>query len=123
MRFDLKRPCKDCPFRSDRPGYLTRGRASEIVRHLMPDQPGRGGSFTCHKTTVPLDDDDDTGEMTDGPNAQHCAGALIMLEKVDRLGFNQSLRLAMRLGMFNPDGLDMASPVHTPEDFIKAQPR
>lgn len=46
MKFDLKRPCKDCPFRSDIPGYLTKARAREIIDGITRGQ----ATFSCHKT-------------------------------------------------------------------------
>lgn len=122
MKFDLKTPCKDCPFRSDRPGYLRKARAREISTALDPRHLGGGSTFTCHKTTVPADDDDEDGGMVDGPNAQHCAGALIMLEKSGRLDHNQTLRIMARLGAFDPAALDLDAPVHaSAEDWIAAQ--
>lgn len=124
MKFDLRRPCKECPFRNDRPGYLTRERARQIAHALDPGRPDLGGSFTCHKTTVPADDEDEDGDMMDGPNAQHCAGALIMLEKSGRTDHNQILRIMGRLGAYDPDKLDLDAPIHeSAEAFIKAQPR
>lgn len=120
MNYDLKKPCAECPFRNDRPGYLTKARAREIANGLDPKRLGAGGSFGCHKTTVP--DPDDDGERTSGPKTQHCAGALIMLEKMGRLDHNQSARFAMRFGQLNPDLLEMDSPVHaTTAAFIGAQ--
>ena len=79
----------------------------------MEQTLGQGqGYFTCHETTVESGDDD--GEMVDGPNAQHCAGALIMLEKMGTP--TQLMRIFER---FNRDGkgyashrLDMDAPVY-----------
>jgi len=124
LKFDLRRPCGNCPFRHDIRPFLTVARATEIVEALAPARPGGGQTFTCHKTTVNADDDDEDGggRRVDGPNAQHCAGALIMLEKAELLMDNQMLRIAMRLGLFDPTILDLNSPVFgDPEDFIDAQ--
>ena len=75
-------------------------------------------TFTCHETTVP--DESDEGEMKDGPNAQHCGGALIILEKLERP--NQMMRIAERLGFYDRRKLDMHAPVFDSiEDFIDAQ--
>lgn len=120
---DMTRPCPKCPFRSDIPGYLRRSRVREIQHHLT-----RGdGRFTCHETTVP-DDDSDSGEMYDGPNAKHCAGAMILLHKTG--DYNQMMRIAARLlttqpaDPDNPLGLDLDAPVYESfADMIKAQPR
>ena len=47
--FKLKAPCKDCPFRKDKPhqkGWLGSGRAKEIYENLAEQD----GFFSCHKT-------------------------------------------------------------------------
>lgn len=121
LSYALTTPCKDCPFRTDVRPYLTAARASEIVDSLVPSRLGGGSTFTCHKTTVPSDDEDSM-ERVDGPNAQHCAGALIMLEKAELLDHNQMARISMRLGLLNPDKLNMDAPVFEhPDDFVDAQ--
>ena len=74
----------------------------EIIDALMRD-----ATFTCHETTVGSEDDD--SEMVDGPNAQHCAGALIFLEHQDAP--NQLMRIAERLGSYDRTKLDMDAPV------------
>lgn len=123
MRYDLKTPCKNCPFRTDIPAFLTKGRAKEIASSLSPPRSDQGGTFPCHKTTVP-DDESDDGEMRVLPKSQHCAGALIMLAKSGRLHLNQTLLIMHRLGAFSPAALDLAAPVHqSAQAFIKAQPR
>jgi hypothetical protein len=43
--FALKRPCGNCPFRTDRVPFLSRDRAQEIADSLLD-----GASFHCHKT-------------------------------------------------------------------------
>lgn len=109
MKMTLKTPCKRCPFRTDIPGYLTGERMEEIINALLSDS-----TFTCHETTVEVEDDDgdDSGEMADGPNAQHCAGALIFLEHQQRP--NQLMRIYERLGGYDHTKLKMDAPV--PED-------
>jgi hypothetical protein len=52
-----------------------------------------GATFTCHKT-VDYDDQSVTGDE------QHCVGALIFAEKQGR--FTNIIRIAGRLGLFNP---------------------
>lgn len=109
MKFDLCRPCPNCPFRSDIPGYLTRARAMEIAMALLSD-----ASFSCHKTNT---FDDETGEACEA-NASHCAGALIFLEHQDRP--NQMMRWMERIDMYDRRKLDMDSPVFDcAGDFIK----
>jgi hypothetical protein len=91
MRFNMTKPCKDCPFRvgSSTNMTLAEGRIEEIVDDLRRDM-----SFTCHKTL-------------DMPNMEqeHCAGALIFLEKEDNP--NQIMRFAERIGLYDRHKLKM----------------
>jgi hypothetical protein len=98
--FRMTRPCDSCPFRTDVGGYLTRGRAREIATALLSDQ-----TFHCHKT-VDYSADEGEGDTTD---SQHCAGAMILLEKVDRP--NQMMRICERLGVYDRRRMDMDAPV------------
>ena len=77
MRYDLKRPCKHCPFRSDetRITFACRERADDIQEHAY-----RRG-FPCHESAVHVEAEDDPigdGGFVPGPNTQHCAGFIIM---------------------------------------------
>lgn len=119
MRLTMKTPCPSCPFRTDTPPFLHPGRAKEIMGFLLADH-----TFQCHKT-VDYDKVSDEGEV-DGAtaarevNAQHCAGALILLEKLGKP--NQLMRIAERIGHYHPLRLDMKAPVFdTAEEFIRAQ--
>lgn len=99
MKFELTRPCTQCPFRSDRPGFLRPARVHEIFRKITESQQ----SFTCHKTlSLSLREH------------QHCAGALILLEALEQP--NQAMRIAERLGLYDRQRLDMDSPVFTDVD-------
>lgn len=91
MRFDLKKPCKDCPFikGSCTNTTLAEGRLEGIVDDIRNDM-----SFTCHKT---LDNE--------SSKQQHCAGAMVFLEKENRP--NQMMRIAERVGMYDHTKLDM----------------
>lgn len=105
MNFNLKKPCADCPFRTDKPhqkGWLGRERAQEIADAITQ----LDGTFTCHKTLQQ-------------PQAlqQHCAGAMIMLEHLEQP--NQMMRIAERLGLYDHTQLNMTAPTHsTVEDFV-----
>ena len=110
MKFDLTRPCKDCPFRSDIPGYLTKARAREIIEAITRQQ----ATFTCHKTNKFED-----GETIETRDSQHCAGALIFLERLDRP--NQMMRWMERIGVYDRTKLDMDAPVHTANSMVAAQ--
>lgn len=96
VQFDLKRPCKDCPFRRDVPGYLRPGRMEEILASL--DR----GTFPCHKTT---------GADGRPEFAEHsvCAGSLVFLQKSGTDSF--IVRLAQGLKLYDPSGMDLESPV------------
>ena len=113
MDFSMREPCDKCPFRKDRPAYLRAERAKEICRTLLS-----GSTFTCHQTTVPDEEDE---EMTDGPNAQHCAGALIFLEKQNAP--NQLMRIAERIGKYHPKRLRAKGTVFaSTRAMVEAQP-
>lgn len=108
--YRLIRPCARCPFRTDIPAYLHPERVEEIEQGLVR------GEFPCHETTGAEDED---GDRQHGDNETHCAGALILLEKLDRP--SQMMRIAERLGLYNRTKLDMASPVYdTFEEMYQA---
>ena len=98
IRYSQRAPCQDCPFRLDVPPYLRPGRAAEIVRLIYDSRP-----FVCHEN-----------------HAQHCAGALIMLEHAEV--YTLLLVIARQLGAYDPALLHMDAPVATsPEAFIAHQ--
>lgn len=113
MKFDLIRPCKMCPFRTDcLEGWLGAPRAQEIVTGITVEDK----HFACHETT---NLDDETGEAIPHRGDQHCAGALIFAINAD-LNFNQLTRVAERTQQFDHRKLDMKAPVFTsPEDFVR----
>lgn len=106
MSYKLTRPCAKCPFRTDIQPYLTAARVSEIEQSL------ERGEFSCHET---LEEDcwhdDDEGNETYSPSGEeeHCAGALILLEKLGRP--SQMMRISERLRMYDRRRLDMNAPV------------
>jgi hypothetical protein len=108
--FALKTPCDECPFRTDITFYLNPDRKQEIADALLGDQ-----TFACHKTVI---HDEDDGEAVCGnPGERHCAGAAIMLEKIDRP--NQLMRIGERIGMYDRTAIDMQAPVFdTFDDWI-----
>jgi hypothetical protein len=103
-RYGLTSPCSNCPFRSDVPPYLRKARVTEIERSLEQSE------FLCHKTVQ--HHEDEHGEVWDADTSQsaHCAGALILLEKLGRP--SQMMRIAERLGMYDASKLDMSAPVY-----------
>lgn len=85
-----------------RKGLLSKIRAIEIINALTE----KNETFVCHKTI-------------DYKEIQHCAGALVLLEKINKP--NQLMRVMERVGEYNRFELDMDSNVFdTPDDFIKS---
>ena len=76
VNFNLKRPCANCPFRTDIRPFLRRDQAQQIADSLLDQQQ----TFACHKTVDYSEDP--AGRVPD--DAQHCAGALIMLEHMEQ---------------------------------------
>lgn len=111
---DLRAPCPNCPFRTDVRPYLNPARAIEIVESITD----RDQSFACHKHTM-------FGETPDGESVainhrddQHCAGAMILLERMDQP--NQWMRIAERLGFYDRTRLKMDAPVYEDGDAMIA---
>ena len=100
--FRLQKVRADCPFRRDVPFHgLDTERVEEIAESLRA-----GASFHCHKT---LDYDADGDPVVE--SSQVCAGALATMEKGREP--NQSMRVAERLGLYDPEEFDWESqPVH-----------
>lgn len=112
---DLTRPCGSCPFRTDKPFYLGSQRRGEIARDLS-----YGLSFLCHKTVHygEQDWDEEEDRYKAKGDEDHCAGAMIVLQKEDKP--NQAMQVMERLGFFDPSKLVMDSPVFDSlEDFIE----
>jgi hypothetical protein len=108
MKFTLTRPCDQCPFRTDIGTYLTSTRAEEICDSLLNEQT----SFPCHKTIHY--DVAGVGHLLDG--TQHCAGAMIMLEKMEAP--HQLLRIMYRIRAYDPTLLHMDSPVYESDEAM-----
>lgn len=119
MKFDLKTPCKNCPFRTDATAirFSCRERAEEI------EESAYRNGFPCHLSAV-IDEDDDDDEDAGyeaGENTQHCAGYIIMALN-ETLGspwpgINNDEELYERLAMQT----DMDAPVfESSEAFLKA---
>lgn len=97
MKYDLVTPCNLCPFRNDE---------GRLYVHVSVLRGMASGPFCCHKTGVV---NDETSEIEPTEKSQHCAGALIMMEKMKTP--NQMMRIAERLGMYDRRKLDMTAPV------------
>ena len=99
--YRLIRPCAHCPFRTDVTAYLHPERVLEIERSLIRSE------FPCHETTG---SEDENGNRRAGEDEAHCAGALILLEKLERP--SQMMRIAERIGMYDRKKLDLSAPVY-----------
>jgi hypothetical protein len=95
--YAMTAPCESCPFRREGGIRLTAGRIREIGGMMLDSQ---GGTFHCHKTT---EHDDDNDEYIPTGNEIECAGALIFAEKNGNQ--TQMMRIAGRLGLYNPDSM------------------
>ena len=94
MHFNMTKPCNNCPFRKDGFIPLHPGRAEDIANVMLHE----GGTFTCHKTARSLN------ARRAGVQETHCAGALLFVEKNGGgPEQNNMLRIAYRLGLYNPD--------------------
>jgi hypothetical protein len=112
MSYCRTTPCADCPFRTDIPAYLSKARVREIEHSLERSE------FHCHKTT----EHDDDGEVAASGKELHCAGALILKEKLGES--SQMVRIAERMGMYDASKLDMDAPVFDSfTEMAAAQPR
>lgn len=111
MNYTLTTPCKNCPFLRTE-NYLTKGRVRELKQELLYNQ----GTFSCHKTNGY----DNDGDAIETDKSQHCAGAMILLEKLGKP--NQMMRISERLGMYDMRKLNMKANVFdTFEEMMKAQ--
>lgn len=105
MRFDLRSPCSDCPFRTDAP--MHEGIIAELPSKLDSLQEGIL-AHTCHQTDPRADCRADKRAPAGSP-VQHCAGALIFAENV---GLPQLPAIAAEAkGIYNPKRLNMSAPV------------
>lgn len=116
MKFDLTKPCSNCPFRTDVPFFLSAARAREIAHGIAKEDK----TFQCHNT-IEYGEEDDDGHCASirTPQDQHCAGAAIMLEHMNRP--NQWMRIAERLGFYDRHKMVMDSPVfRSVAEFVRA---
>ena len=103
MSYRLTKPCPKCPFRNDIPGYLTKARIRELERSLERSE------FSCHLTTSEDGWGEDHETYVSSGKEDHCAGALILLEKLERP--SQMMRIMERIGGYDRTKLNMQSPV------------
>jgi hypothetical protein len=94
MRYTMTKPCDECPF-LEGDGFTK----ESLDAHSS-------GEFACHKQ---CEIDDDGMFVAKNEKTQHCAGALIYLEKQNRP--HQMMRISERLGLYDRTKLDMSAPV------------
>lgn len=104
--FGLIKPCGNCPFLKDKKKAinLRPERVPGIIEDLLS---GHSGGFACHKTLngEEVDDDSEDGaHYVPGGGEMQCAGALIVLEKLNRPTGN--MKIAERLGMYDRHKLE-----------------
>lgn len=100
MKFDMTTPCVNCPFRKEGGIRLHPSRAREIARAAVDAQ---GMMFPCHKTVDYDAVDEDDGSYRAQTEDQYCAGALAFANNVD--SHNQIMRIAMRIGLWDPEAM------------------
>lgn len=105
MRFDLRSPCSDCPFRTDAP--MHEGIISDLVSKFDSFDHDEL-AHSCHQTD-PRACCPPEKRMPAGSPIQHCAGALIFAYKQDRPQWPMILAEAKKL--LDPKKLNMAAPV------------
>lgn len=95
MNYNLHTPRSECPFLKG--SRFTQRRLAQFA----------SGEFPCHKQSV-LNENDEFKERADG-KTNHCAGALIYLEK--RNAPHQMMRICERLGVYDRTKLEMDAKV------------
>ena len=119
MRFDLRTPCKNCPFRTDETAirFACRERAEEI------EESAYRNGFPCHLSAEYTGDDDEDGGYEFGENTQHCAGAMIMYLLDGSDGNIPMERLSDRQRDRIQGRLDLDAPVYEgPDAFLDSYP-
>lgn len=95
MNYGMTSPCNECPFLKGS-GFTMRS----LRAHAS-------GQFACHKQCKV---DDESGDYVPrDAKTNHCAGALIFLEK--RGESHQMMRICERLGFYDHTKLDMKANV------------
>ena len=98
MNYDMTTPCDACPFLKT--PNMKRGFSLRRLKEFA------SGEFPCHKTAS---NDEETGDFIATKDSQHCAGALIYLEK--RGIPHQMMRICSRIGLYDPSKLNMEANV------------
>lgn len=103
--YALKKPCENCPFLKDKSKAirLAPDRVNGIIASLLDES---ATSFSCHKTVYHPNTGGEWVEGEDGEERyqqsgkeQQCAGALAVLEKLNRP--TQLMRIMERMGQYD----------------------
>lgn len=90
MKAQMKKPCKDCPFRKTRPIALRGERVAQIRDSLTHEDV----AFHCHKTTSGMD-----GEpYSASSDHKICAGSMLMMHQEQTYHGNLVHRLGEMCG-------------------------
>jgi hypothetical protein len=87
MKLDIKKPCKNCPFRKEGAIELREGRLEEIVGFLKESD---GHNFYCHKTA-----------HQPGVEESMCMGSAVYMLKERRPSVALRFALATRMLALN----------------------
>lgn len=105
MKYDLNKPCSQCPFRSDVPQLPLNSAFAARVQEMIEAILAGEISFACHQTNEYNKD----REGVDGPKTNFCVGAILMLEKLGKE--HPEVKAALERGDFHPGKLDRSVPV------------
>lgn len=97
MKFDLKQPCKTCPFRLSEPSS-PKEQAMVWAGIFKVDH-----SMTCHDTIIR----DADGNTIPHAKEQHCAGAMLVLEACGKR--NNVMQMAVESGAYRPENLQQTT--------------
>ena len=110
LSFDLKKPCKDCPFKKSTPVH--EGILADLMDICNKLDDGTG-IFTCHKTDPNTDSTD--GQKFKG-KLQHCAGFMIMAVKSKKT--TDHMINAYADNKLDLAGLELSPEVSTRKEFV-----
>lgn len=110
LRFDLRGPCADCPFRSD--AKMHNGVFKDLPKMVRMHEDGRL-AHTCHKTDPRADG---YVEGYSGP-VQHCGGMLAMIA-ADPASMGAFHRRAVVLGRWKPEKMDLSNVFRSWRDMV-----
>lgn len=104
--FDLKRPCNNCPFRTDKAALFA-------LHPVRLEEIRTAVSFTCHKTVDYSGDD-----PTPSAKAQQCAGLMAVLHAEGQ--HNTIMQVAGRLAGYDPGTIDTTHTFKRWADVLEA---